>query len=120
MRLHPAARASLTARSNGRFRLSGVVGFGTAMPLLHKSQDMFKDVPDVTIDFSDVERFNSAGVALLIEWLRWARRGKRGLRFEHLPEEALALAQICDIEPFLTPALGQNQRDLFSSPEGKS
>jgi phospholipid transport system transporter-binding protein len=103
---HPSARASLTPVDDaGRFRLSGTVGFGTAMPLLEKSRELFKDVPDVRVNFADVERFNSAGVALLIEWLRWARRGKRGLLFEALPEEALAMARICEVESLLAPAL---------------
>lgn len=103
---HPSARASLTpADGKGYFRLSGTVGFGTAMSLLEKSRELFRDEPDVTVNFDDVERFNSAGVALLVEWLRWARRGKRGLTFEHLPDEALAMARICEVEPLLAPAL---------------
>jgi len=110
MILHPSARARLTpAGGKGRFRLSGTVGFGTAMPLLEKSRELFGDVPDIAVDFADVERFNSAGVALLIEWLRWARRGKRGLVFEHLPAEALAMARICEVEPLLAPALKKDK-----------
>ncbi|MDN5864684.1 MAG: STAS domain-containing protein [Gammaproteobacteria bacterium] len=118
---HPAARANLTALGGGHFRLSGAVSFGTVMPLLEKSDELFRSEPDITIDFSDVERFNSAGLAMLIEWLRWARIGKRDLRFERLPEAALAMARICDVEPFLAPALEGNRRaQPPSSPAGKS
>lgn len=106
MNLHPAVRASLVpAGDNGRFRLSGTVGFATVMPLLEESRELFKNVPDVTVDLADVEEFNSAGVALLVEWLRWARRGKRGLSFENLPEEAHAMVRICEVGPLLAPAL---------------
>lgn len=99
------SRASLESAGNGRFRLAGTVGFATVMQLLGESRALFADLPDVTIDFREVEHFNSAGLALLIEWLRWAQRAGRGLRFEHLPGEALAMARICDVEAFLDRAL---------------
>lgn len=105
MRLHPASRASLTAAGDGRFRLSGWVGFTTVMAVLHDSYDLFHDVPEITVDLADVEHISSAGLALLIEWLRWSKRNERRLHFENMPESALAMARICEVEPLLAPAL---------------
>ena len=105
MRLHPASRASLTDAGAGRFRLAGWVGFTTVMVILEKSRELFGEASEITIDLADVEYINSAGLALLIEWLRWAKSKERTLRFENVPATALAMASICEIEPLLTPAL---------------
>ncbi|MGH8224933.1 MAG: STAS domain-containing protein [Gammaproteobacteria bacterium] len=105
MRLHPASRASLSAEGDGRFRLSGWVGFTTVMAMLDKSRELFREAPEITVDLADVEHINSSGLALLVEWLRWAKREERSLHFENVPAGALAMARICEIEPLLAPAL---------------
>lgn len=55
----------------------------------------------VTVDLSGVERVDSAGVALLLEWVRLASR--RGLSFSYsrMPPRALALARIGNAEALL-------------------
>ncbi len=105
MRLHPAARAHLVPDGEGRFKVEGELGFGTATDLLEASEGAFGNTPEITLDLADVTRVNSAGIALLIEWLRRARHAGRALHLVNLPEEALALARICEVEPLLVPVL---------------
>ncbi|MGH8160598.1 MAG: STAS domain-containing protein [Gammaproteobacteria bacterium] len=107
MKLQPAARARLVPAGEGRFEIEGELGFGTATSLLEASESAFTDQPEITLDLSGVTRVNSAGIALLIEWLRRARHEKRALHLVNLPEEALAIARICEVESLLvstTPA----------------
>lgn len=48
-----------------------------------------------------MERANSAGLALLLEWLDAAQRRGQGLRFRHLPESLLAIAGMSHLEEHL-------------------
>ncbi|MGH8274629.1 MAG: STAS domain-containing protein [Gammaproteobacteria bacterium] len=99
--------ARLEPAGEERFRLVGELGFGTVMALLKESEEAFAEKPEITLDLAGVTRANSAGIALLVEWLRRARHDKRRLRFVNVPDEALAIARICEVEPLLEPAIGQ-------------
>lgn len=86
---------------NGRFRLSGVLGFGTVSEALHKSLHMFAEHKRIEVDLAGVEGTDSAGLALLVEWTGWARREKRKLSFRHVPKQALELARISEVDKLL-------------------
>lgn len=107
---HPAERVSLINEGAGRFRLEGDVGFGTVMHLLHESRHQFEHEERVRLDFGGVERINSAGLALVIEWMREARQGGWTLELVNPPEGLLAVARICDVEDLLQSVLAQSAR----------
>ena len=56
---------------------------------------------EVSIDLSRISRADSAGLALLIDWLRIARREKVTLRFERLPDQLMQIAQVCELHSIL-------------------
>ncbi|MGA7964442.1 MAG: STAS domain-containing protein [Gammaproteobacteria bacterium] len=106
----PSSRVRLSSEGAGRFRLEGEVDFDTAMHLLHESRAMFKHEERVYLDFSGVDRINSAGLALVIEWLREARRESRTLEICNPPEGLMAMARICDVEDLIQTLLAQSDR----------
>ena len=116
---HPGERVSLVNEGAGRFRLEGDVGFGTVMHLLHDSRHQFEHEERVRLDFGGVERINSAGLALVIEWMREARQGGWTIELINPPEELLAVARICDVEELLQSVLAQPARTpgLFETGE---
>ncbi len=56
------------------------------------------------IDLAGVTSSDSAGLALLIEWLSVARGAKRTLRYENLPSQLLQLARLSEVEELLVAA----------------
>ena len=56
---------------------------------------------EVTINLSKIVRADSAGLALLIDWLRIARRRNFTLRFEQLPEQLMQIARLCELHSVL-------------------
>ena len=95
--------ATLEERSGTLF-VSGVVGFMTVQSLLRQSQTALLDSEDVVIDFTDVTRSDSAGLALLIEWQKIAhKRGKRVI-FRNLPDQMRALAIAAGLSDLLALA----------------
>ena len=53
------------------------------------------------MDCSAVEESDSAGLAVLLDWLAAAKRRNLSLRFVSLPQRLLAIAQISEIEETL-------------------
>jgi len=53
------------------------------------------------IDCSGVARADSAGLAVLLDWLAWGRRKSRTVSLENLPASLLAIAKISEVEGLL-------------------
>ena len=101
----PQERVRLVGEGAGRFRVEGEVVFGTVMHLLKESRELFKGEERVRLDLAGVERINSAGLALVIEWLREAHHDARTVEISNPPEGLLAMARICEAEDLLQPVL---------------
>ena len=89
------------AAGEGKFEVAGALDLHTVGTLLSQGEKAFPASGAVAVDLSGVERVDSAGVALLLEWARVARR--RGLRLTYfrMPPRALALARIGNAETLL-------------------
>jgi phospholipid transport system transporter-binding protein len=60
------------AVGGGRYRVSGDLGFETVPGLWKQSLSRLDDSVAPVIDLGQVTQVDSAGLALMIEWLRWA------------------------------------------------
>lgn len=94
-------KVEFLAESNGRFRLRGIMSYASVPAALDESMHLFSEHPIIELDFSEVTSADSAGLALLVEWAGWARRKHREMHFHNLPQQALALARISDVEKIL-------------------
>jgi phospholipid transport system transporter-binding protein len=101
-RAEPPVRGLIEADGPGRFRLSGAATVPTVVGLRAAGLRAFAaDSGDISVDLSALTRVDSAGLALLIDWLAWARAASRKLRFLALPDALLALARLSDVEQLL-------------------
>lgn len=86
---------------DGRFALSGEMTFDTAEQILRASEEPFEEHTQLEIDLSEVTASDSAGLALLLEWVTWANHSVREIRFTGMPEKILAIARTTEVEPLL-------------------
>jgi len=101
-----ADRATVTDAGAGRFLLSGTVTMKTAARLRGEGlRASAAHSGDVEIDLSAVARVDSGSLALLIDWLAWARAAGRAMKFTALPAVILALARLSDVEALLLAGL---------------
>lgn len=100
-RLATAPRASLETRGEGRFALSGEIGFGNAATLLAEGLERFGGEGPIEVDLSGVIHADSAGVALLLEWVASLRDAGRELRYRGIPAQVLAIARLSGVDGFL-------------------
>jgi phospholipid transport system transporter-binding protein len=54
------------------------------------------------VDLSGVTQTDSAGLALLLEWITWANHTVREIRYTGTPERILAIAKTTEVESLLT------------------
>jgi len=98
------AGCRLDEESAGRYRLSGDLGFIAAADLLQRGRAAFAGHRSVRIDLSEVSDADSAGLAVLLQWVREARREGRELFFAHLPKRLADLARISGVSDFVPVA----------------
>jgi phospholipid transport system transporter-binding protein len=83
------------------YRVSGPLTFETVVALLPSVSEIEPGVGPIAVDLADVNRADSAGLALLVEWLRAARRANRPLVFTHIPPKLQALIHVTDLDGVL-------------------
>ncbi|WP_455375430.1 STAS domain-containing protein [Kaarinaea lacus] len=85
-------------QSDGHFLITGDLDFYSVPKILSASQSLFEASQSLTIDLSGVESSNSAGLALLIEWMRIADSKSCPIKFLNVPDQLRQVAQLCGVE----------------------
>jgi len=86
---------------DGRFILSGLMTFQTCGKILRASEEPFQEHTRIEVDLSGVTKTDSAGLALLLEWITWANHTVREIRFKEVPERIDAIARVTEVEELL-------------------
>lgn len=86
----------------GVLRVSGELSFTTVTALLEQSRPLMDSAQGwLVMELADVNRVDSAGLALLIQWMRMAREKSVDILFRHVPEQLLAIARASDLDQIL-------------------
>jgi phospholipid transport system transporter-binding protein len=84
------------------FVVEGEMNFMTVPTLLQAMRNLFPaSGSEAYIDLAGVTRSDSAGLALLVEWLRLAQARGIRLQFHNFPSQLRDIAQISDLVPLL-------------------
>jgi len=97
--------ATLSAEGD-RLRVSGELDFASVVDLKAEG-DCWLNGPapaSCRLDLGGVSRSNSAGIALLLGWLRTAGEAGKSLRLENLPESLRSLAHLAGLDAVVDEA----------------
>lgn len=78
--------------------VSGVLDFTTAGAALASVESLIKSNSSLEINLAGITQANSAGLALMIEWLAVARREQHSVTFSHVPDGLRQLAGVCQVD----------------------
>ena len=92
---------TINKTGNCSIQLKGVLSFDTIPGLEHEARSMFSDCEILSVDLSGVTRSDSAGISLLVEWMRSARELDKELRYVNLPSQMLSIVRVCSLEHIL-------------------
>lgn len=95
------SEARLESLGEGRFRLLGGLDYDSVPLLWERSLEAFEPHAGLQLDLQGVSRADSAAVALLLAWTRWAARRGRPIRFLRVPRSMLAIIELSDLEGLL-------------------
>ena len=93
--------ASLKQGGDGELLLTGTLSFTSVPQLEGLLEPLQRPDQETVIDLSGVERSDSAGLALLVEWLRQSRQRGARLTFRNIPEQMQAMARISQVHGLL-------------------
>ena len=86
---------------NGDWRLTGDLVFGYVSELLKEVGSRFAGEETIRVDLAGVTRADSAGLALLVEWLRESERRNKSIRFLNMPQQMCSIARVCGLDGIL-------------------
>jgi phospholipid transport system transporter-binding protein len=89
--------------TQGRIVVSGELTFATAREARQVGTLVLEGsrASSLVIDCAGVTRGDSAGLAVLLDWLAWARRKSKPVRLENLPASLVAIAKISEVDGLL-------------------
>lgn len=97
----PGPEATLDRDADGALRLTGRLGFDNVAELQGLLTPHLGGRDDLVIDLGGVVRSDSAGLALLVGWLRLAHRAGARLRFRNMPAQLTAMAKVSQVHGLL-------------------
>ena len=93
--------ASFEMVSDGRARVGGALAFGTVTALLPTGSEAIEHGRAAAIDLASVTASDSAGLALLIEWLSVAQAAGHPLHYENVPSQLRQLGSLSDVDDLI-------------------
>lgn len=88
-------------KGDGNFAIGGKLTFETVTNIFEKSREAFDEHAVITVDLAGVTESDSAGLALLLEWINWAKYYVHEIRYRNIPDQIKAIAEISEVEDML-------------------
>jgi phospholipid transport system transporter-binding protein len=83
------------------FVISGELNFTTAVKLWNESLVLMAKAAQLNFDFTAVTNSNSAGIALLLEWVKYAKQHQKTIRFNNIPKQLNSIIAVSGISKIL-------------------
>ena len=96
-------------KEEGGFKISGLINFDTVTQLYEQAAVLLHGQDKVRLDFSAVTHADSSAIALLLNWLRVAKRENKSFTFVNLPGQLIEMANVCEVMPFLEKNMISNK-----------
>lgn len=93
---------ALQKLSDGCYGLKGELVFRNVATVRERSLVMFHGAEDsLEVDLQDITRADSAGLVLLIDWMRAAARLNKHIVFNNIPPQMMDIAKVSGLDAIL-------------------
>ena len=100
------SEAAVRRGADERLVVEGELDFTTVVRLFDDVQPLLGAGADIRIDLQGITRSDSAGLALLIEWMRAAQRLGKPIQYLNIPPQMLAIARVSGLDQVLPLSRG--------------
>ena len=97
-------KGRIDAVADGLLLVSGELVFASAAELLQRADGLLAGGSPLTIDLAAVGDCDSAGLALLLEWLDLGRQRGITVRYRNIPDALLGIARLSNVVELIAPA----------------
>lgn len=87
-------KLSIIDQGGGYFIIDGDLTFSSIDKQTVRAVDFLTKSKHITIDLGGVGSSDSAGLALMIEWIKYTRHHRSQIMFKNIPEQLLNLAKL--------------------------
>jgi phospholipid transport system transporter-binding protein len=96
-------RVGISEVTSGRVTVTGELTFASAREARQLGLLVLEGsrADCIVVDCAGVTRADSAGLAVLLDWLAWGRRRSRPVSLENLPPSLVAIAKISEVDGLL-------------------
>lgn len=81
--------------------LKGELGFSNVMSAYHESLPYLASCHEFKFDFSGVTDSDSAGLALIIEWIKLAKQMRKQIHFKSVSQDLMSIAKASGLDKFI-------------------
>jgi len=81
--------------------VSGELNFETVMRVLSESLPLLAQCKQWQFNFSEVSEANSAAIALMLEWLKYAKQQGKPISFGQLPLQLNSIATVLGVSTII-------------------
>ncbi len=92
------SKLNIVSKGGGRWLIHGELTFASIHTKLVESPPFLHGNKDIILDFSQVTNTDSAGLALMIEWIKLSRHQRAQLHFKNIPTQLLNLAKLSGLD----------------------
>ena len=93
--------AQLKISDSGTVSIVGTLSFENVTSLLDESARVFDGESKLQFDLQAVDKSDSAGLALLVEWMSLATKKGQSVSFVNLPKQMLDIASVSGLNEVL-------------------
>jgi phospholipid transport system transporter-binding protein len=86
---------------NNRYLLTGVLSFNTISQIQDDIESMTKQGSEIILDLAGISRVDSAGIVVLLEWMKLARESGKQILFTNIPQQLLDIARVSALDGIL-------------------
>lgn len=92
--------ADITFKEN-TFVLTGDLDFANVMSVYRSSLPAMIKNKELHFDFSQLKSSDSSGLALIIEWIKFATANHKSIRFSHLSKDLMSIAKAAGLDKLI-------------------
>lgn len=89
------------ARQQDRLIVSGKLDFTTVIALWKRCLPLLDECKELHLDLSGVVSSSSAGIAWMLECIKYAKKTHKHITFSHVPSRILSIAAAAGLDGFV-------------------
>lgn len=101
MKQHRVHKEAAIHFKDNTFYLSGDLAFNNVMQIYASSLPQLERSTKLDFNFSELTSSDSSGLALIIEWIKYAREHNKAISLKHVSEDLLSIAKAANLDNVL-------------------